>query len=111
MAKWCLAHHKESFLYERFDEICDLMRKYDVSFSLGDGLRPGSIRDANDRAQFAELEALGELPTLAGREACQVVIEGPGNVPLPRLSINDAKQLTECVGGPSCARRPLLASA
>ncbi|HTZ02229.1 MAG TPA: phosphomethylpyrimidine synthase ThiC, partial [Xanthobacteraceae bacterium] len=76
MAKWCLAHHKESFLYERFDEICDLMRRYDVSFSLGDGLRPGSIRDANDRAQFAELETLGELTKTAWAKGCQVMIEG-----------------------------------
>src|SRR5690349_8831855 len=82
MAKWCLAHHKESFLYERFDEICDLMRKYDVSFSLGDGLRPGSIRDANDRAQFAELETLGELTRIAWDKGCQVMIEGPGHIPL-----------------------------
>jgi phosphomethylpyrimidine synthase len=78
MAKWCLAHHKESFLYTHFDEICDLMRKYDVSFSLGDGLRPGSIADANDRAQFAELETLGELTKIAWAKGCQVMIEGPG---------------------------------
>jgi len=71
MAKWCLSRHKESFLYERFDEICDIMRKYDVSFSLGDGLRPGSIRDANDRAQFAELETLGELTKVAWAKGCQ----------------------------------------
>jgi phosphomethylpyrimidine synthase len=76
MAKWCLAHHKESFLYERFDEICDIMRRYDVSFSLGDGLRPGSIADANDRAQFAELETLGELTKIAWAKGCQVMIEG-----------------------------------
>src|SRR6202046_394463 len=82
MAKWCLAHHKESFLYERFDDICDLMRKYDVSFSLGDGLRPGSIADANDRAQFAELETLGELTKIAWDKGCQVMIEGPGHVPM-----------------------------
>ena len=85
MAKWCLAHHRESFLYERFDEICDLMRKYDVSFSLGDGLRPGSIRDANDRAQFAELETLGELTKIAWAKGCQVMIEGPGHVPLHKI--------------------------
>src|SRR6266576_853354 len=77
MAKWCLSRHKESFLYERFDEICDIMRKYDVSFSLGDGLRPGSIADANDRAQFAELETLGELTKIAWDKGCQVMIEGP----------------------------------
>src|ERR1700739_4382982 len=79
MARWCLAHHKESFLYERFGEICDLMRKYDVSFSLGDGLRPGSIADANDAAQFAELETLGELTKTAWAKGCQVMIEGPGH--------------------------------
>ncbi|MEA2878190.1 MAG: phosphomethylpyrimidine synthase [Hyphomicrobiales bacterium] len=88
MAKWCLSRHKESFLYERFDEICDLMRKYDVSFSLGDGLRPGSIADANDRAQFAELETLGELTQIAWRKGCQVMIEGPGHVPTHKIKIN-----------------------
>src|SRR6516225_281209 len=82
MAKWCLSRHRESFLYERFDEICDLMRKYDVSFSLGDGLRPGSIADANDRAQFAELETLGELTKIAWDKGCQVMIEGPGHIPM-----------------------------
>ena len=80
MAKWCLAHHRESFLYERFDDICEIMRAYDVSFSLGDGLRPGSIADANDRAQFAELETLGELTKRAWARDCQVMIEGPGHV-------------------------------
>ena len=79
MARWCLAGHRESFLYEKFDEICDIMRKYDVSFSLGDGLRPGSIADANDRAQFAELETLGELTKVAWDKGCQVMIEGPGS--------------------------------
>ena len=93
MAKWCLAHHKESFLYEHFDEICDLMRKYDVSFSLGDGLRPGSIADANDRAQFAELETLGELTQIAWKKGCQVMIEGPGHVPMHKIKINMDKQL------------------
>src|SRR6202012_1598108 len=88
MAKGGLAHHKESFLYEHFDEICDLMRKYDVSFSLGDGLRPGSIADANDRAQFAELETLGELTQIAWKKGCQVMIEGPGHVPLHKIKIN-----------------------
>ena len=82
MAKWCLAHHRESFLYERFDEICEIMRRYDVSFSLGDGLRPGSIADANDAAQFAELETLGELTKVAWDKGCQVMIEGPGHVPM-----------------------------
>ena len=100
MAKWCLAHHKESFLYERFEEICDLMRKYDVSFSLGDGLRPGSIADANDRAQFAELETLGELTQIAWRKGCQVMIEGPGHVPMHKIKINMDKQLKECGEAP-----------
>ena len=108
MAKWCLAHHKESFLYERFDEICDLMRKYDVSFSLGDGLRPGSIRDANDRAQFAELETLGELTKIAWRKGCQVMIEGPGHVPLHKIKINVDKQLKECGEAPFYTLGPLV---
>ncbi len=100
MAKWCLAHHKESFLYTHFEEICDLMRKYDVSFSLGDGLRPGSIADANDRAQFAELETLGELTQIAWKKGCQVMIEGPGHVPLHKIKINMDKQLKECGEAP-----------
>ena len=108
MAKWCLAHHKESFLYERFDEICDLMRKYDVSFSLGDGLRPGSIRDANDRAQFAELETLGELTKVAWDKGCQVMIEGPGHVPLHKIKINVEKQLKECGEAPFYTLGPLV---
>jgi phosphomethylpyrimidine synthase len=108
MAKWCLAHHKESFLYERFDEICDIMRKYDVSFSLGDGLRPGSIRDANDRAQFAELETLGELTKVAWAKGCQVMIEGPGHVPLHKIKINVDKQLKECGEAPFYTLGPLV---
>ena len=108
MAKWCLAHHRESFLYERFDEICDLMRKYDVSFSLGDGLRPGSIRDANDRAQFAELETLGELTKVAWAKGCQVMIEGPGHVPLHKIKINVEKQLKECGEAPFYTLGPLV---
>ena len=107
MAKWCLSHHKESFLYERFDEICDLMRKYDVSFSLGDGLRPGSIADANDRAQFAELETLGELTKVAWAKGCQVMIEGPGHVPLHKIKINMDKQLKECGEAPFYTLGPL----
>jgi phosphomethylpyrimidine synthase len=107
MAKWCLAHHKESFLYERFDEICDLMRKYDVSFSLGDGLRPGSIADANDRAQFAELETLGELTKIAWDKGCQVMIEGPGHVPMHKIKINVEKQLKECGEAPFYTLGPL----
>jgi len=108
MAKWCLAHHKESFLYERFDEICDIMRQYDVSFSLGDGLRPGSIRDANDRAQFAELETLGELTKIAWDKGCQVMIEGPGHVPLHKIKINVDKQLKECGEAPFYTLGPLV---
>jgi phosphomethylpyrimidine synthase len=108
MAKWCLAHHKESFLYERFDEICDIMRRYDVSFSLGDGLRPGSIRDANDRAQFAELETLGELTKIAWAKGCQVMIEGPGHVPLHKIKINVDKQLKECGEAPFYTLGPLV---
>jgi phosphomethylpyrimidine synthase len=107
MAKWCLSHHKESFLYERFDEICELMRKYDVSFSLGDGLRPGSIADANDRAQFAELETLGELTRIAWEKGCQVMIEGPGHVPMHKIKINVEKQLKECGEAPFYTLGPL----
>ena len=107
MAKWCLAHHRESFLYERFDEICDLMRKYDVSFSLGDGLRPGSIADANDKAQFSELETLGELTKVAWDKGCQVMIEGPGHVPMQKIKINVDKQLKECGEAPFYTLGPL----
>ena len=107
MAKWCLAHHKESFLYERFDEICDIMRAYDVSFSLGDGLRPGSIADANDAAQFAELETLGELTKIAWAKGCQVMIEGPGHVPMHKIKINMDKQLRECGEAPFYTLGPL----
>ena len=107
MAKWCLSRHKESFLYERFDEICDIMRRYDVSFSLGDGLRPGSIADANDRAQFAELETLGELTKVAWDKGCQVMIEGPGHVPLHKIKVNVEKQLKECGEAPFYTLGPL----
>jgi phosphomethylpyrimidine synthase len=107
MAKWCLAHHRESFLYEHFDDICDLMRKYDVSFSLGDGLRPGSIADANDRAQFAELETLGELTKIAWDKGCQVMIEGPGHVPMHKIKVNMDKQLKECGEAPFYTLGPL----
>src|SRR6266704_3053511 len=107
MAKWCLAHHKESFLYTHFEEICDLMRKYDVSFSLGDGLRPGSIADANDRAQFAELETLGELTKLAWEDGVQVMIEGPGHVPMHKIKVNMEKQLEECGEAPFYTLGPL----
>ncbi|MXQ10847.1 phosphomethylpyrimidine synthase ThiC [Microvirga makkahensis] len=107
MARWCLAHHKESFLYERFDEICDIMRAYDVSFSLGDGLRPGSIADANDAAQFAELETLGELTKYAWSKGCQVMIEGPGHVPMHKIKVNMDKQLRECGEAPFYTLGPL----
>ena len=107
MAKWCLAHHKESFLYERFEDICDIMRAYDVSFSLGDGLRPGSIADANDRAQFAELETLGELTKIAWAKGCQVMIEGPGHVPMHKIKINMEKQLEACGEAPFYTLGPL----
>ena len=107
MARWCLAHHKESFLYERFDEICDIMRKYDVSFSLGDGLRPGSNADANDAAQFAELETLGELTKIAWDKGCQVMIEGPGHVPMHKIKVNMDKQLRECGEAPFYTLGPL----
>ncbi len=107
MAKWCLAHHRESFLYEHFDDICDIMRAYDVSFSLGDGLRPGSIADANDRAQFAELETLGELTQRAWAKGCQVMIEGPGHVPMHKIKINMDKQLRECGEAPFYTLGPL----
>ena len=107
MARWCLAHHRESFLYERFDEICDIMRRYDVSFSLGDGLRPGSIADANDAAQFAELETLGELTKIAWNRGCQVMIEGPGHVPMHKIKENMDKQLRECGEAPFYTLGPL----
>jgi phosphomethylpyrimidine synthase len=108
MAKWCLAHHKESFLYERFDEICDIMRRYDVSFSLGDGLRPGSIADANDAAQFAELETLGELTRIAWDRGCQVMIEGPGHIPMHKIKVNVEKQLALCGEAPFYTLGPLV---
>jgi phosphomethylpyrimidine synthase len=107
MARWCLSHHKESFLYERFDEICDIMRRYDVSFSLGDGLRPGSIADANDAAQFAELTTLGELTQIAWRKGCQVMIEGPGHVPMHKIKVNMDKQLALCGEAPFYTLGPL----
>ena len=107
MARWCLAHHRESFLYEHFDEICDIMRRYDVSFSLGDGLRPGCNADANDAAQFAELETLGELTKVAWAHGCQVMIEGPGHVPMHKIKINMDKQLRECGEAPFYTLGPL----
>lgn len=107
MAKWCLHHHKESFLYEHFEEICDICRAYDVSFSLGDGLRPGSIADANDAAQFAELETLGELTKIAWEKDCQVMIEGPGHVPMHKIKENMDKQLKTCGEAPFYTLGPL----
>jgi phosphomethylpyrimidine synthase len=107
MAKWCLAHHEESFLYTRFRDICEIMAAYDVSFSLGDGLRPGSIADANDEAQFAELETLGELTRIAWEYDCQVMIEGPGHVPMHLIKENMDKQLETCQEAPFYTLGPL----
>jgi phosphomethylpyrimidine synthase len=107
MAKWCLAHHQENFLYTHFDEICEIMAAYDVSFSLGDGLRPGSIADANDAAQFAELETLGELTKLAWARDVQVMIEGPGHVPMHKIKVNMEKQLEVCGEAPFYTLGPL----
>jgi phosphomethylpyrimidine synthase len=107
MAKWCLAHHRESFLYQHFQEICEICRSYDVSFSLGDGLRPGSIADANDAAQFAELETLGELTQVAWKNDCQVMIEGPGHVPMHKIKENMDKQLATCGEAPFYTLGPL----
>ncbi len=107
MAKWCLAHHTESFLYTHFEEICEIMKAYDVSFSLGDGLRPGSIYDANDEAQFAELETLGELTKIAWKHDVQTMIEGPGHVPLHMVKINMDKQLEDCHEAPFYTLGPL----
>ncbi|MHA4808105.1 phosphomethylpyrimidine synthase ThiC [Flavitalea flava] len=107
MAKWCLAHHRESFLYTHFEEICEIMKAYDVSFSLGDGLRPGCIADANDEAQFAELETLGELTKIAWKHDCQVIIEGPGHVPMQLIKENMDKQLKECQEAPFYTLGPL----
>ena len=107
MAKWCLAHHRESFLYTHFEEMCEIMKAYDVSFSLGDGLRPGSIADANDAAQFAELETLGELTKKAWKQDCQVIIEGPGHIPMHLIKENMDKQLKECDEAPFYTLGPL----
>jgi len=107
MAKWCLAHHKENFLYTHFREICEICAAYDVSFSLGDGLRPGSVYDANDEAQFAELETLGELTKIAWEYDVQVMIEGPGHVPMHMIKENMDKQLTECHEAPFYTLGPL----
>ena len=107
MAKWCLAHHQENFLYTHFEEICDIMKAYDVSFSLGDGLRPGSIADANDAAQFGELETLGELTKIAWRHDVQTMIEGPGHVPMHMIKENMDKQLAVCDEAPFYTLGPL----
>ncbi|WP_294281856.1 phosphomethylpyrimidine synthase ThiC [uncultured Chryseobacterium sp.] len=107
MAKWCLFHHKENFLYTHFEDICEIMKKYDVAFSLGDGLRPGSIADANDAAQFAELETLGELTKIAWKHNVQVMIEGPGHVPMHMIKENMDKQLKECHEAPFYTLGPL----
>ncbi|WGM39846.1 phosphomethylpyrimidine synthase ThiC [Caulobacter sp. NIBR1757] len=107
MAKWCLAHHRESFLYEHFEDICEIMRAYDVSFSLGDGLRPGSIADANDEAQFAELRTLGELTKVAWKHGCQVMIEGPGHVAMHKIKANMEEQLKHCHEAPFYTLGPL----
>jgi len=107
LAKWCLAHHKENFLYERFDEICDILAAYDVGVSLGDGLRPGSIADANDEAQFAELDTLGELTPVAWAKDVQVMIEGPGHVPMNKIKENMDRQLAVCHEAPFYTLGPL----
>ena len=107
MAKWCLYHHQENFLYTNFEEICEIMKRYDVSFSLGDGLRPGSIADANDAAQFAELETLGELTRIAWKHDVQVMIEGPGHVPMHMIKENMDKQLETCKEAPFYTLGPL----
>ena len=108
MAKWCLAHHEENFLYTHFEDICEIMKAYDVAFSLGDGLRPGSIADANDQAQFAELETLGELTKLAWQHDVQVMIEGPGHIPLQMIKENVDKELEDCFEAPFYTLGPLI---
>ena len=108
MAKWCLAHHQESFLYTHFEEMCELMKSYDVAFSLGDGLRPGCLADANDEAQFAELETLGELTKIAWKHDVQVMIEGPGHVPMHKIKENMDKQLEICDEAPFYTLGPLV---
>lgn len=108
MAKWCLAHHKENFLYTHFSDICDLMKKYDISFSLGDGLRPGCIADANDEAQFGELATLGELTKIAWQQDVQVMIEGPGHVPMHLIKENMDRQLEVCHEAPFYTLGPLV---
>jgi phosphomethylpyrimidine synthase len=108
LAKWCLAHHQENFLYTRFDEICEIMKAYDIAFSLGDGLRPGSLADANDEAQFAELDALGELTLKAWAHDCQVMIEGPGHVPMHQIKENVDREMEVCHEAPFYTLGPLV---
>ncbi|MCR9256051.1 MAG: phosphomethylpyrimidine synthase ThiC [Alphaproteobacteria bacterium] len=108
ISQWCLAHHRESFLYENFEEICEIMASYDVSFSLGDGFRPGCGADANDAAQFAELETLGELTRVAWEKGCQVMVEGPGHVPMHKIKVNMEKQLALCGEAPFYTLGPLV---
>ena len=108
MAKWCLAHHKENFLYTEFERICEVMKKYDVAFSLGDGLRPGSTADANDRAQLAELETLGELTEIAWKHDVQTMIEGPGHVPMHKIKENVDLQMKICKEAPFYTLGPLV---
>jgi phosphomethylpyrimidine synthase len=108
LAQWCLAHHEENFLYTNFEEICELMARYDVSFSLGDGLRPGSIADANDAAQFAELDTLGELTQIAWKHDVQVMIEGPGHVPMHLVKENVDRQMRVCGEAPFYTLGPLV---
>jgi len=107
MAQWCLAHHEESFLYTRFREICEVLRRYDVAVSLGDGLRPGSIADANDEAQFAELDTLGELTRIAWEQDVQVIIEGPGHIPMHLIKVNVERQMAVCQEAPFYTLGPL----
>jgi phosphomethylpyrimidine synthase len=111
LAKWCLAHHKENFMYTQFDEICEIMKAYDIAFSLGDGLRPGSLADANDQAQFAELDTLGELTLKAWDHECQVMIEGPGHVPLDKIRENMERELEICHEAPFYTLGPLVTDA
>ncbi|MCG7971252.1 MAG: phosphomethylpyrimidine synthase ThiC, partial [Candidatus Thiodiazotropha taylori] len=108
LAKWCLAHHQENFLYTHFEEICEIMKAYDVAFSLGDGLRPGSLADANDAAQFSELETLGELTKVAWEHDVQVMIEGPGHVPMQMIKENMEKELEDCFEAPFYTLGPLV---
>ncbi len=108
LAKWCLAHHQENFLYTNFEGICEILKQYDVAFSLGDGLRPGSLADANDAAQFAELDTLGELTKIAWKHDCQVIIEGPGHVPMHKIKANMDKQLAVCGEAPFYTLGPLV---